>query len=127
MIENIQEIKKSEVEKNVRKMFDENYRLITMSCVDEGETFSVLYHFAKDYDMKHFRIKIGKQEELKSISDIYFCALLVENEIKDLFGVNVQGIVIDYNGKLLLSDGTLFAPMCNTNQIEIEVRGGKNE
>jgi hypothetical protein len=77
--------------------------------------------------MKHFRIKLGKKEELKSVSDIYFCALLVENEIKDLFGVNIKGIAIDYDGKLLLSNGAPFAPMCSTGQIEIEVRGGKNE
>lgn len=124
MIENMNEIQKSEVETNVRQMFDENYRLITMSCVDEGEHFSIIYHFGKEYEMKHFRIKLGKQEELNSISDIYFSALLVENEIKDLFGVNIKGIAIDYDGKLLLSDGSPYAPMCNVGEIEIEVKKG---
>lgn len=127
MIENMNEINNSEVEQNVRQMFDENYRFITMSCIDEGENYSIIYHFAKDYEMKHFRIKLGKQEELKSVSDIYFCALLVENEIQDLFGVKIKGIAIDYNGNLLLSDGAPYAPMCNVGDIEIEVRGDKNE
>jgi ech hydrogenase subunit D len=36
---------------------------------------------------------------LPSISSIYLCAILYENEIHDLFGVQVAGIAIDFKGK----------------------------
>lgn len=123
MIDNILEVRKDEIHENVQKMLDEGYRFITMSCVDLGEEFDILYHFGKDYEMHHIRIRLSRDEELESISKIFFCAVLVENEIKDLFGIKIRDIVIDYDGRLLLSEGAPFAPMCNRNQIEIEVRG----
>jgi len=122
MIENVLEIKKDEIESNAKKMFDEGFRFITITCIDTEDGFDLIYHFAKDYSMQNFRIKISKDEEVKSISGTYFCAMLVENEIKDLFGVKVSNIVIDYDGRLLLSEGAPQAPMCNKGQIEIEVR-----
>lgn len=125
MIENVLEIEKSELQTKVQKMFDDNYRFITVTCVDLGDQFDLLYHFGKEYEMEHLRLKLKKDEELESVSNIYFCALLVENEIKDLFGVKINNILIDYQGKFLLSEGAPDAPMCNTRQIEIEVRGGK--
>ena len=36
---------------------------------------------------------------MPSISSIYLCAILYENEIHDLFGVQVAGIAIDFKGK----------------------------
>lgn len=126
MIDNLFQIEKSQIEENVNKMLEEGYRFITMTCVDMGENFDIFYHFAKEYNMKNFKIELKKDEELESISKVYFSALLVENEIKDLFGVKVKNIAIDYNGRLLLSEGAPLSPMCNTGQIEIEVRG-KND
>lgn len=126
MIENLLEIKNEDIEQNVQKMFDEGYRFITITCVDAKDEFDIIYHFDKEYHMQHFRTKISKDQELESISKIYFCAMLVENEIMDLFGIKVKNIAVDYDGRLLLSDGAPHAPMCNKGQIEIEVRGGSD-
>ena len=41
----------------------------------------------------------GEEPHLPSISSIYLCAVLYENEIHDLFGVQVAGIAIDFKGK----------------------------
>jgi ech hydrogenase subunit D len=35
-----------------------------------------------------------------SISNIFFPAFLYENEMKDLFGVKINNIVLDFNGNL---------------------------
>lgn len=121
MIESIKLIEKSDLESSVQSMLDNGYRFMTLTCVEIEDRFDIIYHFGKGYDMSHLRIDISKFEELQSISGIYFCALLVENEIKDLFGVKVVNIAIDYQGKFLLSEGAQNAPMCN-NQIQIEVR-----
>jgi ech hydrogenase subunit D len=73
------------------------YRFVTMSCVAAGNgKIDVLYHFDKDFEMKHFRLSVTEGDTIPSISRIYFAAFLVENEIQDLFGIRVEGMVIDY-------------------------------
>ena len=114
MIENLTEITPEDLLDETHEMMDNGFRFITASCVETGNgTFDVIYHFGKDYGMKHFRVKIQKGQELPSISNIYFCSILVENEIKELFGVSIKGIAIDYGGHMLLSEGSKDAPMCS--------------
>ena len=38
---------------------------------------------------------------MPSISGVLFTAFLVENEIRDQFGIMFDGLVLDYQGKLL--------------------------
>ena len=125
MIENMVEIAKSQLLAEVQTMKYEGYRFITASCVSLGdEGYDVLYHFDKNLEMKNFKLRIAKTEELPSISKIYFCALLVENEMKELFGINITDIAIDYGGHMLLSDDELESPMAK-QQIIIEQKGAK--
>ena len=125
MIENLTEISKDQLLGGVQNMIYEGYRFITVTCVDMGDgSFEVTYHFDKDLEMKHLRLKVKKDDEVPSISKIYFSALLVENEMKELFGLNVTNILIDYGGHLLLSDDDLESPMAK-QQIVIEQKGEK--
>lgn len=112
MIENVTEITREALLGFAQEMRYNGYRFITATCVDNGDgTFDVLYHFDKDLEMKHARVKLEKGEELSSISGIYFGAFLVENEMKELFGLNITNIAIDYDGHMLLSDEELTSPM----------------
>ena len=45
-----------------------------------------------------------------SISSPAAAAALIENELKDLFGLKVTGLALDYEGRFLLSDGAPHAP-----------------
>ena len=36
--------------------------------------------------------------EIPSVSGVYWNALFYENEIHDLFGLNIKGIVLDFKG-----------------------------
>lgn len=120
MIGNMVEISKDQLLAEAQNMMFNDYRLISATCVDIGnKEFDVIYHFDKDLAMKHFRIKVQKGEEVPSISKIYFCAFLVENEMKELFGLNVTNMVLDYGGHLLLSGDGLNAPMAK-QQIAVE-------
>jgi len=87
--------------------FDSGYRLvgITVLAADEQHV-ELLYHYDKANDMVHLRVKIQKDLPIPSISGIYFCALLVENEVQDLFDVRFDGLALDFNRTLLLSDET---------------------
>ncbi len=126
MIENVAEISVDQLLGEVQNMRYENYRLITATCADNADgTIDVLYHFDMDFEMKHLRIKVAKGEEIPSISRIYFCAILVENEMKELFGLNITGMAVDYEGHMLLSDGAPDEPMLR-QQITI-VQKGENK
>jgi ech hydrogenase subunit D len=60
----------------------------------------VTYSFEKEYDFKNLRINIDYDEEIESISVIYPYSFLYENEIKELFGVNIINISLDFNNNL---------------------------
>ncbi len=125
MIENIVEINVDRLLGETQEMMYDNYRFVTATCVDNGDgTLDVIYHFDKDLQLKNYRIKVTKGQEVPSVSKIYFCAILVENEMKELFGLNVTNIEIDYGGHMLLSDGAPDNPMAR-QQITIVQKGDK--
>ena len=81
------------------------FRLVTLTCVDVDEDrFVILYHFDKDLTMTHFRVQVPKGQAVPSISRVYFSAFLVENEIQDHFGLQFDGLVLDYGRTLLLDE-----------------------
>ena len=86
------------------------YRFVTMTCTDLGPAHDLLYHFDRDFQLETLRMNLPKGKTPPSISVIYSAALLVENEIQDLFGIRFSGLVLDYEGRLLLSEGAPLAP-----------------
>lgn len=92
----------------------QGYRFVTMTCTDLGDSLDIMYHFDKDYRLESLRLRLPKGQELPSISMIYFAAAVVENEIKDLFGLPIKGLVIDYEGRFLLAEGAPKAPQSKT-------------
>ncbi|MBF0480948.1 MAG: NADH-quinone oxidoreductase subunit C [Desulfovibrionaceae bacterium] len=96
-----------------QKMFGEGQRLATLTAVDLGDgTLDLLYHFDKDLVLSHYRLTVPKDAVAPSISGVYFAALLVENEIKDQFGLNFSGLALDFGGHLYLADEVQNAPFC---------------
>lgn len=125
MLENLVEISIDQLLAKTSKCKYEGYRFITASCADNGdETIDVIYHYDKDYEMKNVKVTVKNGEEIPSISKIFFCAVLVENEMKELFGLNITDIAVDFGGHMLLSQEELDSPMLR-RQITIEKRGGK--
>jgi hypothetical protein len=70
----------------------------------------------------NYKVKVKREEDVPSISRIYLCSVLVENEMKELFGLKVTNIAIDYGGHMLLSDDELENPM-SRQQITIVKKG----
>ena len=127
MLKQVIDIFSDELLGAAQKMQFEGYRFITITCIhNETGPFELIYHFGREYDMRNYRMYVTQDASVPSISRIYFCALLVENEVKELFGVNITDIVIDYGGHLLLSDGAPTTPMAG-GQITIEQRATKGE
>lgn len=110
-ISNVETIAVGDLLKRVREFCDQGSRFVTATCLDSGDRFEVFYHFDRGLELRHLRLVVGKDEEVPSISGIYLCAFLVENEMKELFGLNVSGIALDYKGRLLLTEECPKRPM----------------
>src|SRR5690348_3663273 len=85
--------------KKVTELKKENYRLVQI-CSTKTEGYELTYSFDKDYDLLNLRLQIGEDTVVPSISEQYSYSFLYENEIKDLFGVKIQNINIDFDGNL---------------------------
>ncbi len=95
------------------KMKVEGYRFVTLSCVELDETtVDILYHFDREFQLKHLRLTVPKEAPVPSISPVYFAAFLVEIEIQDLFGIRFQGLVIDYDRTLYMEEDVKKTPFC---------------
>lgn len=83
----------------MHEKYENGYRM-TQICATAFEGYNeVIYSVNKEYDMENYKIELPIDEEIKSFSDIFPAATLYENEIKELWGVKVVGMAIDYNNK----------------------------
>lgn len=65
--------------------------LSTVSGVDKGETFEILYHFATAETTLHVRTEIPKDSpHITSITPVIPGAILYERELQDMFGIIVD-------------------------------------
>jgi ech hydrogenase subunit D len=82
----------------VYNFFQNGYRLVQIHCTMVDNGFELNYSFDKDAAFTNLRITIAKDQEISSISNIYWSAFLYENEVADLYGVKIKNIVIDFKG-----------------------------
>ncbi len=85
----------------VSKMYDEGYRLVQIGCGKYDDIFEINYSFDKDCKFVNLRLKITEGVVVPSITGVYLCAFIYENEIHDLFGVSIKDIAIDFKGNLI--------------------------
>ena len=111
MLENLITIDKADIRDAVNNKKFYGHRFVAVTCEKEGDFYELTYHFDLNYEMSHIRILIKPEDIIKSISNIYPSALLIENEYKDLYGFEFEGLLIDYKGHLLLSDKAPKTPM----------------
>ena len=105
------EITPDELLSNVMAMKHHGLRLSQICCAYSNEKIELSYSFANDLtnDYINLRIVMDKNDEVCSITEFYPYAFLYENEMKELFGVNIHMINLDYNQKLYrLKDETPF-------------------
>lgn len=115
-ISNVETIAAADLPEKARELYEKKARFITATCLDLGDQIEVFYHFDEDLQMKHLRVVVGKDEEVPSISGTYFCAFLVENEMQEMFGLKIAGLVLDYKGRLLLTEECPKLPMLKNDK-----------
>lgn len=90
----------------VLAMKDKGWRLAQICAVSVEQGYELSYSFCEDssYRMVTLRLKIDENQEVASITHIYPCAFIQENEAAELFGVNISHIKPDYHGTLYRID-----------------------
>jgi len=99
-------IDKDQLISEVQKMLTDGARFCTATCIDLGDKFEVIYHFEPRESiepMKHIRLRILKEDTLPSISVIYLCAALTENEIQEQFDIKISGLALDFQRRFIRS------------------------
>ena len=90
----------------VVRMKAENWRLSQICAVSVEHGYEMSYSFCLDneYRMVTLRLEIGEDEIVASITQIYPCAFIQENEAAELFGVKIEHIDPDYGDRLYRID-----------------------
>ena len=79
---------------------DQDWRLVTASCVPHRAGWTVLYHFEREERLRHLRVEVPSGGSVTSIGARYGAAFLVENEMAELQGLPVSDLAVDYRGRL---------------------------
>ena len=83
----------------VRAKHGQGHRLVQMSATRLPDQVELTYSFDLDSRLTNLRLLLTAVDtHLPSISPIYGCAVLYENEIHDLFGVTFDGLTVDFHG-----------------------------
>ena len=84
----------------VQKLKFAGYHLMQQCATRVPDAYELIYTFGKDLEVKQLKITLHEENEISSITSIFPCAFIYENEMHDLFGVKIKMINIDYEGKL---------------------------
>lgn len=66
---------------------------------DEGEV-DLVWTFEQGGKLEHLRERVEHGARVPSLSALFGPAYLYENEIRELFGVDVTGLTVDFRGEL---------------------------
>lgn len=95
----LKEISPNDLLTEIMKIKNDGYRLVAITCTNKNG-MELTYSFDKDYELLNIRLTTDTDTELPSISILYPYSFLYENEIKELFGVKITGIMPDFNDNL---------------------------
>jgi ech hydrogenase subunit D len=79
----------------------QGYRLVQIGATRLPEDIELTYSFDRESRLTNLRFQVpAAGARLPSISGIFWCAFLYENELHDLFNVQVDGMAVDFHGHL---------------------------
>ena len=93
----------------------DGWRIVHVACIVQGDQLELLYAFDRIYKLVNYRVQVPKNDPVvPSISGTYLAAFAYENELQDLFGMKVEGLVLDFKGKFYRKrhDAPFNPPAC---------------
>lgn len=98
-IQEIRNIDKVELLAECAKIANAGFRLVQILALNSSDGVELSYSFGREFNMVSLRCNVPSGTAVPSITPVWRGAFLYENEIKDLFGVNIENISVDYHGK----------------------------
>jgi ech hydrogenase subunit D len=84
--------------------------LLPTEEIEDG-AFDLTWSFAREREFEHLRERVLPGDEVPSISAHYPASFLYENELRELFGIDVTGIAVDFGGQMYRTGERVpFAP-----------------
>ncbi len=100
-------------------MRKQGYRLVQIGATRLPEHVELTYSFDRDSRLANLRFQVpAAGARVPSISSIYWCAFLYENELHDLFNIQVDGMAVDFHG--LLYETTVKFPFGSTKAAAVK-------
>lgn len=113
------DITASELMREAKRQRDAGQRLVQVHCARPAD-FEVIYSFDGPAGFRHLRVvHADAAAPIPSISDLFPAAFLYENEVCELFGLKIEGISIDYKGRLYASSKRAPFLMNGTCAVEV--------
>ena len=79
----------------------EGWRFIQTHAVKADDGIDLYYSFMKDGVTRNYRVAgVTKDQAVPSITDLFLAAFVFENEARELFGVDMRDIAIDFAGNM---------------------------
>lgn len=83
----------------VGSLHKQNCRLVQIGATRLPEQIELNYSFEREGKLVNLRLQLPPENtRIPSISSIYWCAFIYENEIHDLFKIDVDGMAVDFKG-----------------------------
>lgn len=79
----------------------EGWRCVQMLCVNTENGIDLTYSFAKENEaLANYQVRgITENDTVPSIQNLFLAVFPFENEAVDLFGVKIEGMVLDFAGQ----------------------------
>lgn len=83
----------------VEKMKQDGWRLVQIGATRLPDDVELTYSFGRDLELANLRLLVpAAGARVPSISSVFWCAFIYENEIHDLFNVQFDGMAVDFHG-----------------------------
>ncbi len=98
-LQDIVPVTASELFDTVAGLKEQGYRYVQACATKVANGIEILYSFDKDHALHNLRLSIADDEEVMSITSIYWPAFIYENEMQDLFGIKFKHMELNYGGR----------------------------
>lgn len=104
---------------------NEGYRLAQLCPkLERDDSITLIYTFVKESEIINYKVSGIKKgvTEVPSVTELFIAAFVFENEAHDLFGVNIVGNLIDFQGKFYSFGEGVEAPMTIVTPAQLAAR-----
>jgi len=85
----------------VRQLKKDGHRLVQISATRLADELELTYSFDRDGSLVNLRLNVAAHNaKIPSVTSVFWCAFLYENELHDLFSLEVEGMAVDFKGNL---------------------------